>query len=100
MPELIEVVSPQSVVEVVAGTAGVTVEMTTASVIEVHNTPVTVTVAGSAPQVIEVFGGPRGPQGEPGAGTADLIAHIVDLTPHPAYDDLPSLRLLFENGLT
>jgi hypothetical protein len=31
-------------------------------------------------------------------GTA-LTEHIGDPTPHPAYDDLPSLRLLFENGL-
>lgn len=28
-----------------------------------------------------------------------LTPHINDETPHPAYDDLPSLRLLFENGL-
>lgn len=28
-----------------------------------------------------------------------LSAHSVDPTPHSAYDDLPSLRLLFENGL-
>lgn len=28
-----------------------------------------------------------------------VTAHEVDTTPHPAYDDLPSLRLLFENGL-
>lgn len=28
-----------------------------------------------------------------------MTAHIIDPTPHPAYDDLPSLRLLFENGL-
>lgn len=29
----------------------------------------------------------------------DLTAHINDATPHPTYDDLPSLNLLFENGL-
>jgi len=28
-----------------------------------------------------------------------LEAHVVDDSPHPAYDDLPSLRLLFENGI-
>lgn len=28
-----------------------------------------------------------------------LFAHINDSTPHPAYDDIPSLVLLFENGL-
>lgn len=28
-----------------------------------------------------------------------LAPHIVAPEPHPAYDDLPSFRLLFENGL-
>jgi hypothetical protein len=28
-----------------------------------------------------------------------LSAHIADDDPHPAYDDIPSLTLLFENGL-
>lgn len=31
--------------------------------------------------------------------TDDLNAHINDETPHPVYDDIPSLNLLFENGL-
>lgn len=30
---------------------------------------------------------------------AVLAPHIAAPEPHPAYDDLPSLRLLFENGL-
>lgn len=30
---------------------------------------------------------------------APLEAHRVSLTPHPHYDDLPSLQLTFENGL-
>lgn len=30
----------------------------------------------------------------------NLQQHVTDPTPHPAYDDLPSLTLLFENGLT
>ena len=33
-----------------------------------------------------------------GMGTG-LSDHIVDTTPHPAYDDMVSLSLLFENGL-
>ena len=41
--------------------------------------------------------GPQGPQGESGA--AAVATHIADTTPHPAYDDLPSLSLLFENGI-
>lgn len=32
-------------------------------------------------------------------GSAELQDHIDDLTPHPAYDDLPDLVVLFENGL-
>jgi len=34
------------------------------------------------------------PPGEP-----LLAEHIVAPTPHPAYDDIPSLTVLFENGL-
>jgi hypothetical protein len=30
---------------------------------------------------------------------AVLLAHIDSTTPHPVYDDMPSLTLLFENGL-
>lgn len=30
---------------------------------------------------------------------AEHDAHLADLTPHPAYDDLPSLALLLENRL-
>lgn len=42
--------------------------------------------------------------GDPGAGSGDasaaLLAHINAAEPHPAYDvDMPSLTLLFENGL-
>lgn len=29
----------------------------------------------------------------------EFMAHIQSSTPHPVYDDLPSLTLLFENGL-
>jgi len=28
-----------------------------------------------------------------------ISVHVSDSTPHPAYDDMPSLRLLYENGL-
>lgn len=33
-----------------------------------------------------------------GDGGAALTAHINSLTPHPVYDDGPSLALLYENG--
>mgnify|MGYP001074090410 CR=1 FL=1 len=28
-----------------------------------------------------------------------IDVHVNDATPHPAYDDLPSFTLIFENGL-
>ena len=53
--------------------------------------------------------GPRGPKGDPGSNQdMEAIQDLIDTTvtghvqapePHPAYDDLPSLTLLFENGL-
>lgn len=46
---------------------------------------------------IRLAGGVPGPPGE--SGGALLTDHINDLTPHPAYDDIPSLVLVFENGL-
>ena len=32
--------------------------------------------------------------------TSIFNGHLTDLTPHPAYDDLPDLVLLFENGMS
>ena len=44
--------------------------------------------------------GPVGPQGPAGAdGTTAVLEHIQDSTPHPTYDDSPSLTLLFENRI-
>lgn len=34
-----------------------------------------------------------------GAGSAGLQNHIDSPAPHPVYDDLPSLKLIFENGI-
>jgi hypothetical protein len=40
-----------------------------------------------------------GPQGPPGAdGTDAVLEHIDSPTPHPAYDDAPSLTLIYENA--
>ena len=36
---------------------------------------------------------------EGGSDTSSLIAHINSPTPHPAYDDIPDLVVIFENGL-
>lgn len=53
-----------------------------------------------------INGGPIGPpgakgdKGDPGlSGDESMIVHVLDPTPHPAYDDMPSLVLLFENAL-
>lgn len=40
-----------------------------------------------------------GPAGPPGSGTLELQEHIDDPLPHPAYDDMPTLTLIFNNGL-
>ncbi len=43
--------------------------------------------------------GPVGPEGPPGADSAELLnAHVNSETPHPVYDDGPSLALLYENA--
>jgi hypothetical protein len=34
-----------------------------------------------------------------GVDSGALAAHIADPTPHPAYDDIPSVVVLYENGL-
>ena len=39
------------------------------------------------------------PLSDGGASDEAVLAHINAMTPHPIYDDLPSLTLLFENGL-
>lgn len=51
--------------------------------------------------VVITSGGPQGVPGPVGPSGADprLDIHIQADSPHPKYDDLPSLTLLFENGL-
>jgi hypothetical protein len=51
--------------------------------------------------------GPPGLPGPPGAPGEDantsvatvMNSHVISSTPHPAYDDIPDLTLLLENGL-
>ena len=33
------------------------------------------------------------------ATAAQIAAHVESATPHPAYDDMPDLTLIYENGL-
>lgn len=51
--------------------------------------------------VIARGSGPQGPQGA-SAGTEEIDAAVLDhvnsLTPHPVYDEGPSLFLLYENA--
>lgn len=63
-----------------------------------------VTVTESPVEVIEVLvgdiQGPPGPQGPPGESEGETVAlHLMDPTPHPVYDDMPSLVLIYENHL-
>lgn len=59
-----------------------------------------VTAIGDIPVVVSVMGGIPGPKGDDGESDSGLMAlHILDPTPHPPYDDMPSLTLIFENGL-
>lgn len=65
--------------------------------IVLHNDrpPVRVVVEQRLPVVLRVSNAPSNVAVAVGA----LAAHIADLTPHPPYDDLHSLSLIFENGL-
>lgn len=38
------------------------------------------------------------PDGSGGASSVELTSHIESLTPHPVYDDGPSLLLLYQNA--
>lgn len=48
---------------------------------------------------LEYFGGLSIDPGADDATATELIlAHLADLTPHPVYDDGPSLLLLYQNA--
>lgn len=76
--------------------------------ISMEEIPPVVAVGPQGPQGIP---GPMGPRGQDGISIGDgggvtpeqlastVQAHIISTQPHPVYDDLPSLTLLFENGL-
>lgn len=72
----------------------VTETKTTVSILE---TVVQVSVEETNSSILLGSSGPQGPKGD--LDTAAINAHIANATPHPAYDDTPSLSLVFENGL-
>lgn len=68
------------------------------------STKVRVVKVKTVPEVRVVKVEVPGIQGEPGesgdGGALNLLnQHIASAAPHPEYDDLPSLTLLFENGI-
>lgn len=54
------------------------------------------------PKINAIVSKGPGPQGSPGPdgedGTAAVLAHIADETPHSVYDEGPSFTLLYENA--
>ena len=112
--DVVEVEAPSSneVTDIAAYSGGkvVEVEHSKAEVMEVYNQNDVLELAVVREiEAIEVLSeGPQGPKGEKGdPGNVYgldqmetlLGSHIVDTTPHPAYDDSMDLVLLFENGV-
>jgi len=95
--ELVEVLtdSPEFVEVVTEGTELVEVLTGAPDVVEVIE---------EVTEIVEVLEGSPGPRGIPGppgpmGNGEELQLHIVDVTPHPAYDDYMDFTLLFENRL-
>ena len=74
--------------------------VTSRSVIEIVTSRSVIEIASPSTRVVEIELGRRGLPGPPGPpATAELATHVAAAEPHQAYDDLPSMRLIFENGL-
>lgn len=69
----------------------------TSTAVTVNQSAVDVAVTETSTSISLGTSGPQGPKGD--LDTSAINNHIDDTTPHPAYDDTPSLTLLFENGL-
>lgn len=105
--EVVEVVQDPGVIvvgvtESSTGVVGVVETETEVGLVGVVETQVQVVEITSG--TVDVVGvaeavGPRGPAGSDADATALLEVHIVALEPHPTYDDMPTLRYIFENGL-
>lgn len=59
----------------------------------------TVNVVVSNPEPVEVIEVVVGVLDSETISEARLLAHKQEETPHSVYDDIPSLELIFENGL-
>lgn len=96
MSDLIEVLASTTVVEA-AGDAPATIEVvgSPVEVVTVDRADTVLEVVAPQPVVIEVSGQPL----VAASDTAALVAHVNSATPHPVYDDMPSLALIFQNGL-
>jgi hypothetical protein len=101
------VVKPQHVLVMNRDRAQVVVRSEQSQVV-VHQERPTVVLRESRPTVVmrnqpsavPVAVGWQGPPGPPGPDTAEAIEdHIYAAEPHPVYDDMATLRLIFENGL-
>lgn len=68
---------------------------------KVYNSPQSVTVVPSGSIGPPGVAGPEGPAGVDADTQVEelMYGHINDPTPHPAYDDMPDLTILLENGL-
>ena len=69
----------------------------TKATIEVSEVPATVAITQTATVLEIANAGIQGPQGE--TDLSAINSHIDNIAPHPAYDDIPSLTLLFENRI-
>lgn len=95
-PDLIEVVASTNVVEATGGVPAIVEVVTSATeVVTIDRVETVVEVTAPPPVVVEVSGQPL----VTGLGTAALVSHVNSPNPHPTYDDLPSLALIFENGI-
>jgi hypothetical protein len=62
--------------------------------IAINQPGVRAVLSAASPSATVRFVGTQGP-----AGASNLTPHINAATPHPAYDDMPDMTLIFDNGL-
>lgn len=72
----------------------VSVERTAGSGVPGTYDTYTITYSDGTTSTFQIYNGADG-----GGSGESLAVHIADETPHPAYDDMIDLSILFENGL-